>query len=346
MNQKQKKTEKQNKVEEQKKTNKQSNVKKQEKIEEQNKVIKISFNKFLAILISFVLVLILAIILGVVLIRKLDGIENKVEEKGIEKDTMIETTKPNTNAKISNENIGDTVNYKVNVNDIELDKWSLFYSEGNTAYIIYDELLPNSTNIASNAGLTQDKDKHKEFGVFSGKSRNDLLNKLSDVKEENLWDRLVSPELRRKGATASGGIDVETWVKSWNSKGYTKLITNTIDFSDGTVGYEVKKASNTDAGSGILNISSDRKGYGNKLYFPTINSKEEEEDYYGYWIASASSLGNNYLVIITEDGEIGNNIHGYNDAKGVGIRPVITLPIEILEKSTNTDKSWDIVTDS
>ncbi len=315
-----------------------------QKQKKEDKVIKISFNKFLAIVIVLALVLIISIFLGVLLIKKMDNIENKVGEGGIEKNDVIETPKSNKNAKISSKNIGDAVNYTVTVNDVELDEWRVFYSEGDFVYIIYDGYLPNSTNIASNAGLTQDKDDHKEFGVYSGKSRNDFLNKLNAVKEDDLWDRLVSPELRRNGAIAKGGIDVETWVKSWNSKGYTELITNTIEFSDGTVGYEVKKASNPDASSGILNISSDRKGYGDTLYFPTLNTKEEDaDDYYGYWLASASSLGNNYLVVITDDGEIGNNMHGYNDAKGVGIRPVITVPIEVLEKSTNEDKSWDIV---
>lgn len=232
-----------------------------------------------------------------------------------------------------NESAGERLNYSVTVNGTTLDKWRIFYNdeETNSTYVIYDSYLPNSTKLATNAGLNQDTGVYSEYGVLSEQSATDLVNRMAGVRTD-AWDSLLTGPLKSSGATALGGVDIITWVKSWNSKGYKPLSLSTVEMSDGTEGYLVNDST-------MLNISSDVAGYSDTLFFPTVeNSVSPSDPYYGYWIDSLS-IGMGYLLIATDNGELGNNIHGFHDADGVGIRPVIKIPNSMLEKSGNV---WQI----
>lgn len=248
-----------------------------------------------------------------------------------------------------NKNIGDKVDYSITVNNVNLDKWRVFYSDGNKMYVIYEEYLPNSTQVALGAGLTQGKDMYSKYGVYSDISKSDFFNKLNDVRNKGLWNRLLTPQLVSIGATAKGAVDIETWVKSWNLKGYSELTVDTIDFSDGTKGYKVLESelsTSTNNDSSMLNLSSDTEGYSDSLYFPNINDDPDVTNignpYYGYWIASPSAIGDGYMMIATDEGELGNNLHGYYNSEGVGIRPIICIPLKNLKKSETNDKTWEI----
>ena len=297
-------------------------------MEEEKKVIKISFNMFIAIIITLIIIVATLIGFGIFFIKKVNNVENKITSDN----------------KFSYKNIGDKINYSVTVNDIKLDNWRLFYYNNDEVYVIYEGYLPNSTNIASKVGLTQGEDVYSEYGVYSDISKKDFLNKLNAVRKKDLWDDLLTPELKKAGATAKGGIDIETWVKSWNAKGYVELAIDKTEFSDGTEGYSVLKKDNiNNSTQGMLNISSDTDGYGDSLYFPLINDeKNVENPYYGYWIASPSSMADGYLMIATDEGSLGDNLHGYSNAKGVGIRPIINIPSKILQKSEVRENTWDI----
>lgn len=253
-----------------------------------------------------------------------------------------------TEISTANENIGDKVDYSITINNVKLDKWRVFYSDDEKMYVIYEEYLPNSTQVAIEAGLTQGKDVYSKYGVYSDISKNDFFNKLNDVRNKKLWNSLLTPQLVSIGATAKGGVDIETWVKSWNLKGYSELTIDTIDFSDGTKGYKVLKSelSTSTNNSSMLNLSSDTEGYNDSLYFPNINDDPNvtniDNPYYGYWIASPSAIGNGYMMIATDEGELGNNLHGFYDSEGVGIRPIICIPLKNLKKSETYDKTWEI----
>ena len=67
-----------------------------------------------------------------------------------------------------------------------------------------------------------------------------------------------------------------------------------------------------------------------KTFFPHAGAWN---NCYGYWIASPSGMGLGYLMIATDDGKLGDNMHGFHDSEGVGLRPVIIVPTSILEKS-------------
>ena len=70
-------------------------------------------------------------------------------------------------------------------------------------YVIYEEYLPNSTQVAIEAGLTQGKDVYSKYGVYSDISKNDFFNKLNDVRNKKLWNSLLTPQLVSIGATAT-----------------------------------------------------------------------------------------------------------------------------------------------
>ncbi len=295
-------------------------------MEEEKKGIKISF------IITLTIIVITLIGFGIFFIKKVNNAENTITGELAEDN------------KLSNKNIGDKINYSVTVNGIKLNNWRLFYYNDDEVYVIYEGYLPNSTNIASKVGLTQGEDVYSKYGVYSDINKNYFLNKLNAVREKDLWNDLLTPELKKAGATAKGGIDIETWVKSWNAKGYVELAINKMEFSDGTAGYSVLKEDNTNTSiSGMLNISSDADGYGDSLYFPVVHDeKNVENPYYGYWIASPSSIADGYLMIATDDGNLGDNLHGYSNAQGVGIRPIINIPSKILQKSKLKEHTWDI----
>lgn len=315
--------------------------------EKQKKEIKINLKVFVLILAYLIILTIAVIILLSMMFKRISDIQKyetaqrvKYEESVSEKQTEKE------DEEFSYQNIGRIVNYSITVNNTVLNKWKIFYpdNENRLVYIIYDGLLPNSTNLAKNAGLSQDENQYSDYGVYSKISRTDLLNKLNGVRNYDAWNELLTPELYSCGAIAKGGIDIETWVKSWNASGYTELKLDTVDFSDGTKGYVVGTESfkPTD----MLSISSDIEGYNDKLYFPKINDNNQEQGnpYYGYWIASPSGMGNGYLMMASDEGKLGDNLHGFSDAKGVGIRPVIGIPFEYLQKSKDKVNTWDIKT--
>ena len=232
-----------------------------------------------------------------------------------------------------NKSSGEKLNYNVSVNGVNLNRWRIFYNdeEADSTYVIYDGYLPNATNLATDAGLEQDTGIYSEYGVLSEISATDLVNRMAGVRTD-AWDSLLTEPLKAGGASATGGVDIETWVKSWNSKGYEELKLSTSKMSDGTEGYKVNDST-------MLNISSDIAGYSDTLFFPIVkNNVSPNNPYYGYWIDSLS-LGMGYLLIATDNGELGNNMHGFHDADGVGIRPVLKIPNNMLVKSGDT---WQI----
>ena len=299
----------------------------------------IKINKDSAFIIAFLIIIIIRIgMWGGDFLRdyflKNDNIQAQTE---IVADDQKDTTELKQEEIISNteieniEEIGDIVDYEVTINDYQLDSWRIFYSDDNYKYVVYDGVLPNTLNIAAKLGLETDG----AYSVFSKVSKNDLLNKLKNNKKEEALDYLLTKDLQEIGAQVKGGIDIEMWLNSWNAKGYTPLDYTTMTFSDGSIGYNIGKKGSTSIN--MLDISSE-EGFDDSLYFPKVD-KNQSNDYYGYWLASPSSLGIGYLITITDDGSIANNFHGFYSDKGIGIRPVIVIPKENIEKQGD---EWEI----
>lgn len=232
---------------------------------------------------------------------------------------------------VSANNYGDPVNYSVTVNGVTLNNWKIFYNDGDTITMIYGDYLPNSTNLATNAGLTQGTNfDYKAYAVFSTVSRDDLINKLNDSSK---WSSLINDNLKGK-AVAKGATDMKTWVASWNSKGYTRLYTNLI-----STGYQI--GTNPTSLNVSQTVKSDTAGYGDTLYFPY--QKQFDHHCNGYWLASPSSNGTREVITVLWRGLIRGHPYNYSNSGGSPaccIRPIICLSSDVnLQKENGV---WQI----
>lgn len=208
---------------------------------------------------------------------------------------------------ITEANYGDKVNYSVTLDKtdgttVTLDNWQIFYNDGSIVTMICQDYVPNKTSLIAGTGLNVSSPGCVEYTVSSNVNRKDLIERLKDSSK---WEGLLTNAMKSKGATAVGAVDLETWVASWNAKGYTKLYTAiTIEpMEDGLNGYYLGKESNpSTAGGG----SPTDEEYNDKLYYP-IHSFDE---ICGYWLASPiastvdSMVGQNSLAVIWNNGVI------------------------------------------
>ncbi len=201
-----------------------------------------------------------------------------------------EKVKQSLVSQIIAENYGDKVNYSVTVNGVELNDWKIFYKdkEKNEVVMILADYLPNNTNLANKAGLIN----YETYSVYSEIDKKDLVGKLSN---QNNWKDLLTDKMKEKKATALGGVDLETWVASWNESGYTKLYTakrNEIEE------YYIGMTENPTRGE--LNLASNQ-GYGNTTYFP---HQSNVDGCCGYWITSISAYEESKVISVDTNGYV------------------------------------------
>ena len=237
-------------------------------------------------------------------------------------------------SQITSANYGDKVNYSVIVNGVtlgngtngELDWWKIFYKDEatNEVIMIYNDYFPNSTGIAAGAGLTT----KENYGVYSN-TRADLINKLNDTSK---WGELLKGniDLSSKGCTAKGAVDIETWVASWNAKGYTKLYTAT----NSSGGYYIGTSENPT--SYELDLYSDT-GASDRLYFPYKSIGSESS--YGYWLASPAA----YITDGVMEVEYFKTVEFTNcDMSCRRVCPVVYLTSNVLTSGQDDGGAWNI----
>jgi len=185
--------------------------------------------------------------------------------------------------KITPDNYGDSVNYSVTVNGVELNNWKIFYNDGETVTMIYGDYLPNTTNLATGAGLSQATTSgYKIYSVYSNVSAADFVTKLDDSSR---WSKLIKSDFEGR-AFAKGAPDIDMWVASWNDNGYKKLYTN-----NNPSAFLIGESPTELPGNVSL---KDDEGYKNKLYFPYT---EEFYNCNGYRLAS--SLASSTIRVAT-----------------------------------------------
>ena len=242
---------------------------------------------------------------------------------------------PTLVSQITSDNYGDSVNYSVTVNGVTLDNWKIFYKDEdkNEVIMIYNDYLPNSTGIAAGAGLNTRGD----YIVSSSKSRADLINKL---KDESKWSSLIRSDLTGK-ATATGAVDLETWVNSWNAKGYQKLYTaNKTGMSD-DIGWGYYVGTSENPTSTYQDVSSNAGYTDTTLYFPYKSIQSNSNGYHcsSYWLASPCAYDTNFVKTVI--------YNGYVDACsssfiGSGICPAVYLTSDVKGTFDETLNAWII----
>ena len=263
------------------------------------------------------------------------------------------SNKPTLASQITSANYGDKVNYSVTLNKgkeneitlgdgknedgttNELDCWKIFYNDQATNKVIikYGDYLPNATNLAQNAGLTQGTGDYEKYAVYSNTSRKDLIDKLNDSTK---WAGLLNGnnvDLKTK-AIAKGAVDLEIWVKSWNEKYNTKIYTGLkTGMRDGIDGYYI--GANEKPTNFYQYVNND-VGYNDKLYFPY---QSQQSNCYGYGIASPAASLTNSVIYVDCNGAVRSDEYGCGY---YGVCPAVYLTSNVLTGGKDASGAWVI----
>lgn len=248
----------------------------------------------------------------------------------------------NSHTQITTDNYGEYVDLETNLivsDNIPLEDgsipktdWRIFHKDENGGvYLILSDYLPYSYEATVNSGLSESALGFKN-NWKSEISRVDLLNKLND---ESKWNKLLPEKYIKLGMKVTGALTLDTWIESWNAKGYTKLyISKKTETKDGLEAYYVDTVENSI--SKYIDVRLDAAGYGNALYFPHKTSTARDT-VYAYTLATPSAYGDDYLMNISLCGSVFYDPYNHDYD---GVRPVIYIPSEI--KLVYNDDVWKI----
>lgn len=202
-------------------------------------------------------------------------------------------------------------------------------------YLILADFLPYSyetkETAGSSTGLGTGLTTVSNINAWgSKKNRKDLIDKLNNTSK---WNKLLSNKYIEKGITVKGGVDLETWVASWNAKGYTKLYTaKKTEMTDGLIGYFVGGNPNPKTISGGITTSTETN---DTLYF-------QKKLNFGYYLASACGTNNNIMCI----NDNVQRLYAINSNSGYyGVRPVVYIPLYIGMEKDNITGVWRLIID-
>ncbi len=262
---------------------------------------------------------------------------NKIKESNIDrtkKTITIKNTEISYNVArrltkiLTSENYGDYIDYGIDLNNDGNTKndWKIFLNDGENVYIIASSYVKNTSlpSYESNNYI------HKLSNVTTNTTFNEIKNTAAYKKyhvgfvlegdKENqksvrylLNQKIWNPYYKNECAEYSiGGPTIEMWTKSYNEKGYKPLyVTGT-----NTYGYYISETENSYTEVQSL---SDPNGKIDLLYFPV---PQVFNSVYGYWIASPSAHGSNYLLRTEYDG----SIYRYNHSNAaMSLRPIVCL---------------------
>ena len=177
--------------------------------------------------------------------------------------------------------------------------------------------------------------KSYPYGVWSNTSRIDLINQLND---EDKWKGLLTDsKVASKNVKITGAVDLETWIKSWNTNtNNTHLATSLkIGMNDGLDGYYVVAGEGEDVETRYNCFVYSDVGYNNTLYFPY---QYDVSNCYGYRLASPSAYDTDSVVEIGYGGTVSYT----NYSKFLyGLRPVIRLGFDVLVEQ-DRDGVWQV----
>ena len=255
-------------------------------------------------------------------------------------------------------NYGDAVNYSVTVkNGVQvaegtegattLDNWKVFYNDGSNVYVIYGDYMPNAAVNIEKTGMMVNG-TYRAGWVYNNLTvpRNEAA--VATLTNTENWEQLVTQELIQEGVTATGGVTLNTWVNSWNEKGYTKLYTSRDDtgYFIGTTENPTKETSitydgNTGAATCLEGDKIDEIGGSDKLYFPRAEIlMDPNTPCLGYWLATpAWGSASDSIQNVSNEGA---GTHWGNPC--VGLRGVICIPSNIVG-AQDENGAWNIIVD-
>ena len=237
---------------------------------------------------------------------------------------------------------GSTVtNY--NANGI---KWKVFYATTDRIYLIASDYVHYSklTNAYKNgaschntgtypysycwaSGGTSLETTGRQDGIFMAtgytlNSSKENSKCVSGLLNTNNWTAFVDTNY---ADYAIGGPTLNMYKASWNAKGYTTLYTNT-----NTNGYYVGTSANPTTTS--VDMSSDKAGYGDTLYYPYQSSYS---NCYGYWLVAPSAARTDGIMSVYDDGSVDYGTYG---SYAFGVRPLVSLKsgVALQENSDGT----------
>lgn len=242
--------------------------------------------------------------------------------------------------KFTAKNYGDKVKYSVTTNGVTLDDWKIFYNDktNNLVWIIYGSCIPNKAIDTNKTGLCiggkyrayWDKDnvENLPYNEYA-------LQKLTNSDN---WSQLLTEQLYESGAKAYGAVNLDTYVNSWNEKGYKKLYTKT----EGTTTYISSRFFFRK--DNFIKVFKN-VGYNDQLYYPYKEYIIDEDidfakgEVRDYWFANMGE--SNSALKVLRFGEGGRIKDDGVSNKYYAVRPVISLPTDMLTKNYDKD-FWEL----
>ena len=252
----------------------------------------------------------------------------------------------------------DKVNIQLEGNETIKSDWRIFYKDDKGVWVILADYLPiNESNM--NAFIRGTESNQLDLDTYTGnsltsypycvfpKTRN-RNSAITGLNKKEAWKNILPDNLKsNSNIEVVGAIDVETWLKSWNSNtGYTHLATSlSTEMTDGYKGYYIGEGNDGDSIS-TTGVTIEGNGYSDTLY---LTHKGFINNCYGYWLASpaASSITDILFVGENNPNNVVENVYGIYIGRGDcwhgkrGVRPAVYLPSNILAEQ-DTNDIWQI----
>ena len=264
---------------------------------------------------------------------------------------------------VTSANYGDYVDYPIDINNDgdTTNDWRIFYNDGEHVYIIAADYIKSNSSYLdletgemyayynTNSSYIYSINWYNEGSTLNNHTGNRYID--SSIANLFMYNRYYTayPSANNINAQATaslldtaawdgfvnsayadyaiGGPTLETWVASYNAKGYTPLYTNINEN-----GYYIGSTENPT--TTYCNISNNANtGYNDKLYFP---HKEAINNCYGYWLASPSADNPDYVIFVRSSGRISNYSYS-SDSRWV--RPLVSLKSDITA-TRSLDEIW------
>lgn len=281
--------------------------------------------------------------------------ENKEKTKLEEKEEIVDDTisKESLYSKISNKNYGDYINLGTNLKltdvaledgEMPLTNWRIFYkdTEKHVVYAILSDYLPyeynNEFNIALGQYFTDGTHPYNwsTQGIYDKKGLMEEDYMIETLNDESNWKILLKNTefAENDNIKVKGAIDIETWIKSWNEKGYSQIAVYKNKNSE--YSFKNPKGEKED----LCDLATDLNGYSDTLYFP---HKSPISENFGYWISNKSTGPVAYCVMnINFQGKISYNC-SYDGS--MSVRPIVEINSDVLAEATtkNGKNVWKLI---
>ena len=261
-------------------------------------------------------------------------------ESGSAMQITLEVTKPEVK-------VGDTITYQTSLNGQNLTEWKVFYKdeEHDKVYLILADYMPNSVlKDGSNNSIIPNLRFSGTYNVYSSSPRANLINAMTTRAN---WASLLKGTINGKSFDyssndyngtydAMGSPTLDLYVQSWNAKYPNNDTYPTNEIYTGkrtgvSGGYYVSRTNKTPTSETSVNMSGS-EGYksaaeADKLYYPHAGTSDWNSCY-GYWLASPSAIGADYVMRVYYNGLVDFNRYR---STACAFRPLVCLPSSVLE---------------